>query len=150
MWAGSVLIALPVATSRPWKAIPLAHVEALSGAAAFGTVFAELFMIKSLLVFDPQPWPGKAKADDQSDVEPPSPMWNRNRVWLVIRISCRASGIFSVITFHQQPCWAQKQGLAVLMPGTLLICMQACTRNCLIAPPRINGILQYPTRLPLH
>lgn len=77
VWLGSLLIALPVASSRPWKAIPLTHVEALSGAAAFGTVFAELFMIKSLLVFDPQP---NQKQDDQPDSEPASPMWNRARV----------------------------------------------------------------------
>ena len=80
VWLGSLLIALPVASARPWKAIPLAHVEALSGAAAFGTVFAELFMIKSLLVFDPQPRPPKPKQDDLPDSQPPSPMWNRSRV----------------------------------------------------------------------
>ena len=33
--------------------IPPAHVEILAGAAAAGSLFAELFMIKSLLVFDP-------------------------------------------------------------------------------------------------
>lgn len=38
------------------------HVEVLSGAAAVGSVFAELFMIKSLLVFDPEAHNRKGQA----------------------------------------------------------------------------------------
>jgi hypothetical protein len=40
--------------SGPPVAIPASHLEALTGAAAVGAVFAELFMIKSLLIFDPK------------------------------------------------------------------------------------------------
>ena len=51
VWAASVLLEVPVALQR--RFIPPAHAEILAGAAAAGSLFAELFMIKSLLVFDP-------------------------------------------------------------------------------------------------
>ena len=50
----SIAVAAPVVLHKPWMNIPTAHVEILAGAAAVGSVFAELFMIKSLLVFDPK------------------------------------------------------------------------------------------------
>jgi len=71
IWVASIFVALPVLL-RTHKAIRAAHVEILSGSAATGAVFAELFMIKSLLVFNP-----KAKATDD---ESSSPRWNTSRV----------------------------------------------------------------------
>ncbi len=71
IWVASIFVALPLLL-RTHKAIRAAHVEILSGSAATGAVFAELFMIKSLLVFNP-----KAKATDD---ESSSPRWNTSRV----------------------------------------------------------------------
>lgn len=73
MWATSILIAAPVALHKQWLNIPTAHVEVLAGAAAIGSVFAELFMIKSLLVFDP-----KVPVEDSSG--PASPRYRSSRV----------------------------------------------------------------------
>ena len=64
-------MALPVLI-HTHKAIRAAHVEILSGSAATGAVFAELFMIKSLLVFNPK---AKATTDESG-----SPRWNTSRV----------------------------------------------------------------------
>ena len=54
VWVASLAVAVPVVARAPWMAIPSAHVEILAGAAAVGSVCAELFMIKSLLVFEPK------------------------------------------------------------------------------------------------
>lgn len=67
IWVASIFVALPVLI-RTHKAIRAAHVEVLSGSAATGAVFAELFMIKSLLVFNP-----RAKAETDTSA---SPRWN--------------------------------------------------------------------------
>ena len=65
MWALSLLVAVPALTQR--GPIPSTHLEALLGAAAVGAVWAELFCIKSLLVFEPAPGkPGAVEA----------PLWN--------------------------------------------------------------------------
>lgn len=81
-----MLVAFPVAL-RHWQRMVIkeAHLEVLSGAAATGAVFAELFMIKSLLVFDPlQRVRGGLRGLSDEDSEPPSPAWNTSRVsWLV-------------------------------------------------------------------
>ena len=53
--------------------IPNTHTEILSGAAAVGSIFAELFMIQSLLVFDP----AVRKVQDE---QPGSPVYNRRAV----------------------------------------------------------------------
>ena len=76
IWVASIFVALPVLI-RTHKAIRAAHVEVLSGSAATGAVFAELFMIKSLLVFNP-----KAKATD--DDTSASPRWNTSMVIIVM------------------------------------------------------------------
>ncbi len=73
---------------RQW--MPATHVELLAGAAAAGSLFAELFMIKSLLVFDPDaaareraarkrgsPGPDAGVASPRS---PASPRYQRNMV----------------------------------------------------------------------
>ncbi|CAL8469789.1 g9331 [Coccomyxa elongata] len=73
VWATSILIAAPIALHKQWLNIPTAHVEVLAGAAAIGSVFAELFMIKSLLVFDP-----KVPVEDSS--EPTSPRYRSSRL----------------------------------------------------------------------
>jgi hypothetical protein len=57
--------------------IPAAHVEILAAAAAVGSVFAELFMIKSLLVFDPKT--DEPSADDSTD-GPLSPRYKQSAV----------------------------------------------------------------------
>lgn len=69
----SIFVALPVLI-RTHKAVRASHAEILSGSAATGAVFAELFMIKSLLVFNPKAKP----ASDESS----SPRWNTNLVCL--------------------------------------------------------------------
>ena len=77
-----MLVAFPVAL-RHWQRMVIkeAHLEVLSGAAATGAVFAELFMIKSLLVFDPlQRLRGGLRSLSDEDSEPPSPAWNTSRV----------------------------------------------------------------------
>ena len=77
-----MLVAFPVAL-RHWQRMVIkeAHLEVLSGAAATGAVFAELFMIKSLLVFDPlQRVRGGLRSLSEEDSEPPSPAWNTSRV----------------------------------------------------------------------
>lgn len=66
-------MATPVALHRHWATIPVAHVELLAGAAAIGSVFAELFMIKSLLVFDP-------KDPVEGEEGPLSPRYTKSRV----------------------------------------------------------------------
>ena len=54
IWGASILAALPILRNYNTAAVPLLHGEAIAGAAAVGSVFAELFMIKSLLVFNPK------------------------------------------------------------------------------------------------
>ena len=58
-WGASILAALPVIWNGRKAGVPLSHAEAISGAAAVGSVFAELFMIKSLLVFNPKVMAGE-------------------------------------------------------------------------------------------
>ncbi len=81
-------MALPVTVRRQW--MPATHVELLAGAAAAGSLFAELFMIKSLLVFDPDAAarersarkrgsPGR-DAGVASPRSPASPRYQRNMV----------------------------------------------------------------------
>ena len=71
--------------------IPPAHVEILAGAAAAGSLFAELFMIKSLLVFDPDAAAaarraarkraaGEPNGDVASPRSPRSPRYERSMV----------------------------------------------------------------------
>lgn len=71
IWVASIFVALPVLI-RTHKAVRATHAEILSGSAATGAVFAELFMIKSLLVFNPR---CKPASDDSS-----SPRWNTSLV----------------------------------------------------------------------
>lgn len=72
VWGISLTIAAPVMlTSR----VPASHVEALLGAAAIGAVFALLFMIKGLLIFDPHPGP-RADGRDSTSGELATPLWN--------------------------------------------------------------------------
>lgn len=71
IWVASIFVALPVLI-RTHKAVRASHAEILSGSAATGAVFAELFMIKSLLVFQP-----KAR---QTGDESSSPRWNTSLV----------------------------------------------------------------------
>jgi hypothetical protein len=55
-WGVSILVSLPVLLlilQKPAVGLGGPHTELLLGAACIGSVFAELFMIKSLLVFDP-------------------------------------------------------------------------------------------------
>ncbi|KAK9829305.1 hypothetical protein WJX72_005048 [[Myrmecia] bisecta] len=83
VWAAAVLVALPVVIRKPWIAIPASHVEVLSGAAAVGGVFAEMFMVKSLLVFDPDEERRERvqrKGQPTDDDQPSSPVWNRARL----------------------------------------------------------------------
>ena len=77
IWVAALAVALPVALHKKWLDIPYAHVEILAGAAAIGSVIAELFMIKSLVVFDP-----KISADPvvNGHEEPASPRYSRTRV----------------------------------------------------------------------
>ena len=76
IWVAALAVALPVALHRRWLMIPHAHVEVLAGAAAIGSVIAELFMIKSLVVFDP-----KISTDVATNgPEPASPRYSRGRV----------------------------------------------------------------------
>ena len=91
-------MALPVLI-RTHKAIRAAHVEVLSGSAATGAVFAELFMIKSLLVFNP-----KAKATD--DDTSASPRWNTSMVIVIIPVHFAA--------FLLLFCWSQMSCRKVL------------------------------------
>ena len=80
VWAASLAVAAPVVLRQPWMAIPSAHVEILAGAAAVGSVCAELFMIKSLLVFDPKvDAEGHAGSDDSSK-SPKSPRYKQSKV----------------------------------------------------------------------
>ncbi len=73
VWGLSLLIAAPVLLSA--RLIPDSHVEALLGAAAVGAVFAELFMIKGLLIFDPEP-DNRANGRDSDTGEMAVPRWN--------------------------------------------------------------------------
>ena len=75
VWSASILVAVPVLVQNPGLHIPASHTEVLSAAAAVGSIFAEMFMIQSLLVFDPK----VAKAQDVNG-EPGSPVYNRNHV----------------------------------------------------------------------
>ena len=78
VWVASLAVAAPVVLWQPWMAIPSAHVEILAGAAAVGSVCAELFMIKSLLVFDPKvAGDGHAAADEH---DPKSPRYKQSKV----------------------------------------------------------------------
>ena len=61
IWAASVLVAAPVLLYQKSAGVPESHTEILSGAAAVGSMFAELFMIQSLLVFDPVPTPAEGQ-----------------------------------------------------------------------------------------
>jgi hypothetical protein len=72
-WAASILVAVPVLLHKQSAHIPGSHTEILSGAAAVGSMFAELFMIQSLLVFDPAV---QATVGEQ----PSSPSYNRRAV----------------------------------------------------------------------
>lgn len=81
IWLASIFVALPVLI-RTHKAIRASHAEILSGSAATGAVFAELFMIKSLLVFNP-------KARPTSD-ESSSPRWNTSMVCKYIIVAFSA------------------------------------------------------------
>jgi hypothetical protein len=77
IWVAALAVALP-ALHHKWLSIPNAHVEVLAGAAAIGSVIAELFMIKSLVVFDPKI---SAEVTTNGHVEDPtSPRYNRSRV----------------------------------------------------------------------
>ena len=75
IWAASILVAVPVLLQSKRLQIPASHTEVLSGAAAVGSIFAELFMIQSLLVFDPQ-----VKQARDSGEAPGSPQYNRKAV----------------------------------------------------------------------
>ncbi|CAK0784954.1 hypothetical protein CVIRNUC_008159 [Coccomyxa viridis] len=76
IWVAALAVALPVALHRRWLMIPHAHVEVLAGAAAIGSVIAELFMIKSLVVFDP-----KISTEVATNGhEPASPRYSRGRL----------------------------------------------------------------------
>ena len=66
-------MAVPVLLKEKSRHIPGSHTEILSSAAAVGSVFAELFMIQSLLVFDP----AVCRVPDE---QPASPMYNRRAV----------------------------------------------------------------------
>lgn len=77
IWVAALAVALPVALHKKWLTIPTAHVEVLAGAAAIGSVIAELFMIKSLVVFDPKI---SAEATTNGHEETASPRYNRSRV----------------------------------------------------------------------
>ena len=79
IWLASIFVALPVLI-RTHKAIRASHAEILSGSAATGAVFAELFMIKSLLVFNPKAKP----TNDESS----SPRWNTSLVWMYAIAIC--------------------------------------------------------------
>lgn len=77
IWVAALAVALP-ALHHKWLSIPNAHVEVLAGAAAIGSVIAELFMIKSLVVFNPKI---SAEVTTNGYVEDPtSPRYNRSRV----------------------------------------------------------------------
>lgn len=88
VWAASILVALPVAVHRQW--IPATHVELLDGAAAAGSLFAELFMIKSLLVFNPDAAAARQRAQRKRGADsdgalasprsPASPRYERSMV----------------------------------------------------------------------
>ena len=88
IWVAAVAVALPVALHKKWLKIPNAHVEILAGAAAIGSVIAELFMIKSLVVFDP-----KISADPvlNGHEEPASPRYSRSRVRISVETSVQTS-----------------------------------------------------------
>ena len=75
IWAASILVAVPVLLQNESAHIPGSHTEILSGAAAVGSIFAELFMIQSLLVFDPA-------VRMLQDEQPSSPVYNRRAVRL--------------------------------------------------------------------
>lgn len=77
IWAASILVAVPVLLQNESAHIPGSHTEILSGAAAVGSIFAELFMIQSLLVFDPA-------VRMMQDEQPSSPVYNRRAVNLLI------------------------------------------------------------------
>lgn len=101
VWATSILIAAPIALHQRWLTIPTAHVEVLAGAAAIGSVFAELFMIKSLLVFDP-----KVPVDGNS--APTSPRYRTSRVISMIRCFTTPIGhniIIIMRDYHDASFW---------------------------------------------
>lgn len=75
IWVASVLIAFPILLESRRAQFPGSHAEILSAAAAVGSVFAELFMIKSLLVFDP-----KTKFGSTGSQQPASPAYSRSAV----------------------------------------------------------------------
>ena len=70
VWVLSLLVAVPVLIHR--GTIPSTHLEALLGAAACGAVFAELFCIKSLLIFEPRV--------ARTDTDVSEPLWNLKHV----------------------------------------------------------------------
>eukprot|EP00884_Botryococcus_braunii_P007964 jgi/Botrbrau1/17169/Bobra.0157s0061.1 len=116
-WGISILVSSPVLfllLRGPPGGARGAHSELLLGAGCIASVFAELFMIKSLVVFDPEyrPWPARlqpkysAKAlseaddsvgqsDDDNDVEeetepaPTTPRWQPR--WLPSRPAAAAA-----------------------------------------------------------
>lgn len=105
VWGISLTIAAPVMLSSQ---VPASHVEALLGAAATGAVFALLFMIKGLLVFDPHPGP-RANGRDSTSGELATPDWNKALL--------PTKGVASGVVASMGVCWAVMGGaLLYIMP----------------------------------
>ena len=74
-WGTAVLVAFPVLLRHTFAELPQSRIELLTSAAAVGGVCSELFMIKSLLVFEPLQRPKRRTGSD-----PGSPEFKKTRV----------------------------------------------------------------------
>ena len=84
-WAASILVAAPVLLYQKSAGMPESHTEVLSSAAAVGSMFAELFMIQSLLVFDPVHPPDGGR--------PGAPTYNRRAVGPFPPLACASNAL---------------------------------------------------------
>ena len=74
LWGASVLLALPV-LAKLGAHLDRSQTDLVSSASAIGSVFAELFMVKSLLVFDPPQDAAQGQLGRKKSAE-----WRRTRV----------------------------------------------------------------------
>ena len=77
LWGASVLLALPV-LAKLGAHLNRNQTDLVSSASAIGSVFAELFMVKSLLVFDP-PQEAAERLGRRKSAE-----WRRTRVRMLM------------------------------------------------------------------
>ena len=86
LWGASVLLALPV-LAKLGAHLNRNQTDLVSSASAIGSVFAELFMVKSLLVFDP-PQEAAERLGRRKSAE-----WRRTRVSVLVFLFGSVRGV---------------------------------------------------------